>query len=99
MYPLKIYWNISDDPNQASPARLAISVPRKKFRRAVDRNLLKRRIRESYRLNKNLVHMPLLEKQSKIEMIILFLSDEFISFERLNNSTCKILVRLAENLP
>ena len=35
-------------------SRMMISVPKKLFKRAVKRNLLKRRIRESYRLQKNL---------------------------------------------
>ena len=35
-------------------SRMIISVPKKLFKRAVKRNLLKRRIRESYRLQKNL---------------------------------------------
>jgi len=34
------------------PVVMAVSVPKRLFRRAVDRNLLKRRIREAYRLNK-----------------------------------------------
>ena len=35
--------------------RIVVSVPKRHFRRAVKRNLLKRRIREAYRTNKNLL--------------------------------------------
>ncbi|MEP0366839.1 MAG: ribonuclease P protein component [Cyclobacteriaceae bacterium] len=38
---------------EESTNRVLVSVPKKKFKRAVDRNLLKRRIKEIYRLNKN----------------------------------------------
>lgn len=38
-----------------SPSRIMVSVPKKIFRRAVKRNLLKRRMREAFRLQKNLV--------------------------------------------
>lgn len=34
------------------PGRILVSVPKRLFKRAVKRNLLKRRIREAYRVNK-----------------------------------------------
>ena len=37
-----------------APARIVVSVPKRSFKRAVKRNLLKRRIRESYRRQKDL---------------------------------------------
>lgn len=37
-------------------SRIMVSVPKKSFKRAVVRNLLKRRIRESYRVRKSLLH-------------------------------------------
>ena len=41
-----------DDPQGAAPARILVSVPKRFFKRAVKRNLLKRRIREAYRVQK-----------------------------------------------
>ena len=40
---------------QAGPSRIVVSVPKRHFKRAVRRNLLKRRIRESYRRQKDLL--------------------------------------------
>ena len=39
-------------------SRILVSVPKRFFKRAVKRNLLKRRIRESYRLQKDLLSAP-----------------------------------------
>ena len=43
--------------NELTFNRIVVSVPKKCFRRAVKRNLLKRRIREAYRLNKSMLHV------------------------------------------
>ena len=44
-----------EGPEADAPARILVSVPKRNFKRAVKRNLLKRRIRESYRLQKELL--------------------------------------------
>ncbi len=54
LYPFKVYFMQNPDPG-FPVHQVLISVSKKKFRRAVDRNLIKRRIRESYRLNKKLL--------------------------------------------
>ena len=45
-------------PREEAPSRILVSVPKRSFKRAVKRNLLKRRMRESYRLQKQLLPAP-----------------------------------------
>ena len=63
LYPYRIVWLPENLPS-GFPAQVLISVPKRKFKRAVDRNLLKRRIREIYRLHKSVQLYPFLNEQS-----------------------------------
>lgn len=53
-YPIQYIWAITPkSPKELSPIRVGVSVPKRKFPNAVDRNYLKRLLREVWRLNKH----------------------------------------------
>lgn len=73
--------------------RIVVSVPKKCFRRAVKRNLLKRRIREAYRLNKNL--LPANAEKGGTDIIFIYRTKDILDFGTIVLSVRNILESLA----
>ncbi|MEM1123651.1 MAG: ribonuclease P protein component [Bacteroidota bacterium] len=59
VFPLRVIWQKMKTPLSRAPAQFAVSVPKRAFAKAVDRNRIKRIIREVYRLHKTAVYEAL----------------------------------------
>lgn len=66
----KVVWS-KEQPAIPGPAQVAFSVSKRGFRRAVVRNLIKRRLRESYRRNKSLLYDHLESQNIKIVFVVI----------------------------
>ena len=89
-YPFKVvYQNISieEEDNQA-PNAIMVSVPKRNFKRAVKRNLLKRRIRESYRLNKEILAAP---AGCRTNILFVYVSKDIKEFSYIEERVKEIL--------
>ena len=89
VYPFDVRF-LNQDENSDSINKVLISVSSSKIKSAVKRNLLKRRIKESYRINKNII-------SNKLLMIaFVYVSEEIFTFSVIDKAIKKILKKLSE---
>jgi len=80
---------------EASTVQVMLSVPKRRFRRAVHRNLLKRRMRECYRLQKNKLLYPAFEgKPYGLAIAIQYVSNKPLDFSVLRDRMAAVLEKL-----
>lgn len=88
LYPFKVFF--MPNPDQRHPChQVMISVAKRNFRHAVDRNLIKRRIREGYRLNKSM--LPL---QNKLVIAYIYSVKDILPSTQIHDRLVKTFKRL-----
>lgn len=96
-YPLRAVFIKRERVPEESPVQLLISVPKKRFHHAVDRNRVKRQIREAYRQHKDTIHQVLSEKE-QVLVAFVWLSDQQMATSEVEKRIGKLLQRMAEKL-
>jgi ribonuclease P protein component len=92
LFPFKIVYLCI--PYDRSPVRIAISVPKKIFKRAVKRNFIRRRIKEAYRLNKHIISEVAGEKFT-LNITVIYISPKIASYAEISKKFTGVLSTLA----
>lgn len=92
-FPVKCFYSWVDE--STNPTQLAVVVPKRRFKHAVDRNRGKRLLREAFRLNKSLI--PALEGKS-LQMCWIYTGSELASFEEITASVQRIYTKMNARL-
>ena len=96
-FPLRAVYMLSERQPADAPVQLLISVPKKRFRHAVDRNRVKRQIREAYRLHKDLLYQAIPDNQ-RLLLAFVWLSDEHRLSKEVTQRVTGLMKRISEKL-
>lgn len=97
-FPLRVVFmkrTIVDDQPRAA---MLVSVPKRYFKHAVDRNRVKRQVREAFRRNKSIITQNLTDDHEAVAMAFVWLTNEKYPSSVVENRMVRLLTRISECL-
>lgn len=96
-YPYKVSWAFTD--RFSVPAQVVFAAPKKRFKHAVDRNLIKRRMREAYRLHKQQqLYDQLTAMDKHLALSLVYVGTEVLDYVTIEKKMLKMFGLLTQQL-
>ena len=92
-YPLRAVFLQTARHEDSAPVQILISVPKKRFKHAVDRNRVKRQIREAYRQHKQILDGTIAEEKQLL-IAFIWLSDRHYPSSEIEKKVVSLLQRI-----
>lgn len=97
-FPLRVVFMKRTIVDEQPRAAMLVSVPKRYFKHAVDRNRVKRQVREAFRRNKSIITQNLTDDHEAVAMAFVWLTDEKFPSSEVENRMVRLLTRISECL-
>jgi len=94
-YPLRLVYVENTDENNSEKILMGVSVSKKYFKKAVDRNYFKRVLRECYRLNQHLLKENL---NKPYAFMFFYQTKEKLSYQEIEEKTIQLFQKFNETV-
>jgi ribonuclease P protein component len=94
-YPLRVLYLLqTEETSENGEVSILVSVPKKRFKRAVKRNRLKRLMRESYRLNNSELKSTVSRSGKNLSVAFIYISDSVCLYKDIEKAMLKAIEML-----
>jgi ribonuclease P protein component len=99
-FPFRCVWTVASPPPErpCAPVQILISVGKRNHKRAVARNILKRRTREAYRLNRHRWDDLALPDGRVILLALIYTPKEILTYSAIEHGVVKALTDIHRRL-
>jgi ribonuclease P protein component len=97
-YPIKMVYSVQPSSGRLLSFKVAVSVPKKLFKKAVDRNTLKRRLRESVRLNQASLNEICQSANISLDFMLIFVGKEMTDYQQIDKAVRSLFEKLTRNV-
>lgn len=97
-FPLRVVFMKRTIVDNQPRAAMLVSVPKRYFKHAIDRNRVKRQVREAFRRHKSMITQNLTDDHESVAMAFVWLTNEKYPSSEVENRMVRLLTRISECL-
>lgn len=98
VFPYKVFWMIEDNKTGLDTIQFGVGAGTRNFKKAVDRNRIKRLSREAYRLGKTSIEKTLVDSAKHLSLFFIYIGKELPDFFLVQEKTNLILNKICKEL-